>query len=285
MRIAVQFGPTDQTADPGQVAHEAEARGFEGIFFPEHTHIPTDMSKFPYPGAEHRILHARRFLSPWVSMSWAAARTKTLTVGTCVGLPAEHNAINLAKSLASIDLLSNGRVVYGFGFGWHEQEMIDHGVDPKRRRATVRERMLAVKTLWRDEQAAFSGEFVDFPSCWQWPKPPEPSRVPLLLGAKGTDQVLDHVIDYCDGWMPSLRGGVEVFAEAVQRLRARAADKGRDPASLELNVICADRSVAVFEALQALGVRRVILHTPYASLDEVLRTLDAYAAEFLPHFR
>jgi len=280
MKIAIQFGAGDRTADPGRIAHEAEARGFEGIFFPEHTHVPVDHVDFPYAGSEHRLNYTPRFLSPWVSMAWAASTTKKLKVGTCVALPAQHDAINLAKVLASLDLMTGGRVVYGFGFGWCDEEMADHGVDPKRRRATTRERMLAVDTLWSNEQASFSGEFVNFKPCFQWPKS-DRARTPLLLGAQGSDQVFDHVIEYCDGWMPSARGD---FLGGVARLRERAQARGRDPKTIEIDVISAQRSVELFTKFQEAGVDRVILHTPYAEVDEVLRTLDSYAEEFLSEF-
>ena len=180
--------------------------------------------------------------------------------------------------------MSDGRVVYGFGFGWSEQEMADHGVDPRRRRATVRETMLAVRELWTAEQASFSGEFVRFPPSWCWPKPKTASAIPLLLGARASDKVFDHVIEYCDGWVPSVRGDVEAFAADVRRLRARAEQAGRDPGSVEVHVVAPNRSLELFEGLRAAGVRRAILHLPFGDIDEIRHRLDDYARDFLPWF-
>lgn len=284
VKIAVHFGATDLTADPGEVAYEAETRGFEGIVFPEHTHMPVGHEESPYSGTEERMVQYRRLHSPFIAMAWAASRTSRLSIGTCVSLAAQHDPIILAKMLASLDLLSNGRIVYGFGFGWSEQEMIDHGVDPGRRRATVREKMLAVRELWSAEQAGFSGELVRFPPCWSWPKPSGLSAVPLLLGASGSDQVFDHVIEYCDGWIPPVRGNVEVFSAEVRRLGTRAEQAGRDPRSIAVHVVAPNRSLALLEELRAAGVQRAILHLPFGDIDAVRRRLDEYARDFLPHF-
>jgi probable F420-dependent oxidoreductase len=282
MKIAVHFGATDLTADPGEVAHEAEIRGFEGIVFPEHTHMPVGHDDSPYSGTGERMVQYRRLHSPFIAMAWAAARTRRLTIGTCVSLAGQHDAIVLAKMLASLDHMSKGRIAYGFGFGWSEQEMADHGVDPRRRRATVREKMLAVRELWSAEQPSFAGEFVSFPPSWSWPKPAH--RVPLLLGARGTEQVWDHVVEYCDGWMPSVRGDVEIFAAELGRLRAKAQAAGRDPRSIAVHVVTPNRSLALFDALRGAGVDRAILHLPFGDIDEVRRRLDEYARDFLPHF-
>ena len=251
-------------------------RGFDAILFPEHTHMPLRQRPLAYPGNEERMVHYRRLYSPFVAMAWAAAATKTLRIGTCVSLPAQHDAIILAKTLASLDALSGGRIVYGFG--WLDEEMIDHGVDPKRRRATVREKMLATKVLWTQEEASFSGEFVNFPPCWSWPKPPQLSRLPILLGARATDQVFDHVIDYCDGWLPTIHD--ELIAN-IARLRARAAEAGRDPATVRINVIGVERRPGLFEQCRDAGVERVIVHLPFGDIDQVRRALDEYADQYL----
>jgi probable F420-dependent oxidoreductase len=286
MKIAVQIGATDETADPGRVAQEAESRGFDGIFFPEHTHMPVKQKPMPYAGNEERVLRFRRLFSPFISMAWAASTTKTLKIGTCVSLAAQHDPIVLAKTLASLDVMSNGRVVYGFGFGWLDEEMLDHGVDPKRRRAIVREKMLAVNELWTKDEASFSGEFVRFPACWSWPKPVQRPRPSILLGAKPTDRVFDHVIEYCDGWVPSLHDGL---IGNVRRLRERAEQAGRNPATLQVDVIAHDNSfetgelsVAKLEELGSAGVQRVILPLPFGKIDEVRRRLDEHAARCGP---
>ncbi|MGX1701957.1 TIGR03619 family F420-dependent LLM class oxidoreductase [Microbacterium sp. NPDC055357] len=284
MKLAVHFGAHDLTADPGQVAYEAEIRGFDGIVFPEHTHMPVEHGLAPYSGTEDRMMHYRRIFNPFVAMAWAAARTTTLSIGTAVALPGEHDPIILAKTLASLDHLSKGRIVYGAGFGWSEQEMIDHGVDPKRRRAVAREKLLAVQAIWSEDEASYSGEFVNFPPAWNWPKPDSLSRVPILIGAKGTDRVFDHVVEYGHGWIPSVREDTAAFATDVARLKAKAEDAGRDPESLLIHAMAPNRSVQLLEGLREAGAHRAILHLPFAGLDDVRIRLDEYAREYLPRF-
>lgn len=284
MKFAFHFPATDHTADPGDVACEIEQRGLDGILFPEHTHMPVDHEASPYSGTEDRMVKNRRLFSPFTSMAWAAARTSRISIGTCVSLPAQYHPIVLAKTLASLDHLSKGRIVYGVGYGWLEQEMIDFGVDPKRKRALVREHILAVREIWTKEKPSFSGEFVEFPPCWCWPKPPEANRLPILMGAAGSEKTLDHVVEYCDGWMPSIRGNIEAFSGRVARLREKALEAGRDPASLKIDVIAPFRSVELFEGFREVGVGRVILHLPFADFDTVRRTLDEYDRDYFRHF-
>lgn len=284
MKFAFHFPATDHTADPGEVATEIEQRGLEGILFPEHTHMPVDHAPSPYSGTEERMVKNRRLYSPFVSMAWAAARTSTISIGTCVSLPAQYHPLILAKLLASLDDLSKGRITYGIGYGWLDQEMIDFGVNPKRKRARVREHILAVREIWSRDEPSFAGEFVSFPKCWSWPKPPGGNRVKFLMGAAGSDRTLDHVVDYCDGWMPSIRGDIEGFAGQVARLKDKARDAGRDPASLQIDVIAPNRSVELFEGFEKLGVNRVILHLPFAGFDTVRQTLDEYEQDFFRHF-
>ena len=256
------------------------ARGFDGLYFSEHTHEPVEDTAFAYPDAQDFLQHHKRYHSPLIGMAFAAAVTKNLKVGTCVGLPAQHDPIVLAKALASLDNMSGGRVVYGFGFGWSAAEMADHGVDPSRRRATTRDKMLAIKTLWNEEIPSYSGEFVRFPPCRSWPKPP-PGRLPILLGAAGTDQVFQHVIEYCDGWMPAQNGDPTAFLERLHRLRTLAKQAGRDPESLQIEISNHDPSVERYERLRDAGVHRVILHVGWGDIDATRRVLDRYAKELL----
>jgi len=280
MKISVQYGPTDDVPDPGRIAYEAEIRGFHGIYFPEHTHMPVGGGDIPYSGNEERVLRYRRLHSPLVAMAWAASTTKTIKLGACVALPAQHDPIILAKTLTGLDAMSGGRIQYGFGFGWQEPEMEAHGVDPKRKRATTREKMLAVKSLWTEDEAAFDGEIYKLKPTWMWPKPPA-GRIPLLLGAAGTDQVFDHIIEYCEGWMPPLRGDPKDFVAKLDYLRKRCADAGRDPKTLQIDVLSVERVPGSVEALSEAGVDSGIVHLPFGGLDVLLPALDDYAARYL----
>jgi alkanesulfonate monooxygenase SsuD/methylene tetrahydromethanopterin reductase-like flavin-dependent oxidoreductase (luciferase family) len=168
--------------------------------------------------------------------------------------------------------------------GWLAQELIDFGVNPRRKRARVREHILAMREIWSSDEPSFSGEFVTFPPMWSWPKPPGADRVPIMMGAAASERTFDHVVEYCDGWMPSIRGDIDTFATHVARLREKAQEAGRDPASLRIDVIAPFRSVELFEGFEKAGVGRVILHLPFADFDTVRQTLDEYDRDFFRHF-
>src|SRR5205085_1071678 len=170
MDIGVTIFLTDKSIGVVELARALEERGFESLFVPEHTHIPTSR-RTPYPAGEPLPDEYRRTFDPFVALTAAAAATERIKLGTGICLVAQHHPINAAKATASIDLVSNGRFVFGVGFGWNQDEMEDHGVEPKRRRAQCREHVLAIKSLWQDEEASFDGEFVHLPPSWSWPKP------------------------------------------------------------------------------------------------------------------
>ena len=180
----------------------------------------------------------------------------------------------LAKSVASLDLLSEGRFIFGIGVGWNIEEMVDHGVDPGRRRSIVREKVLAMKQLWTEEVASFSGEFVHVSPSWMWPKPAQPPHPPVVMGGAGGPVTFRHVLEYCDGWMP-IHGRRDVLG-AIAELRRAVEDAGRDPASIELGVFGAPNDPAVIDAYREAGVSRCLLGVPSAPADAVLPVLDGY---------
>jgi probable F420-dependent oxidoreductase len=176
MQIGVTIHATDLAIGPAELACEAEARGFHSLYVPEHTHIPVSR-RTPAPTGDAELADEyKRSLDPYVALAAAAAVTRTIRLGTGVALVAQHDPIALAKQLASLDLLSCGRLVLGVGYGWNHEEMENHGIDVKRRRARVREVMLAMQALWANEVAEFHGEFVRFEPSWQWPKPLQQPR-------------------------------------------------------------------------------------------------------------
>jgi probable F420-dependent oxidoreductase len=171
MKIGITMFATDLAMDPVELACEAEARGFYSLYIPEHTHIPTSRRTPPPTGDAVLAEEYKRTLDPYIALAAASARTERIRLGTGIGLVAQHDPITFAKELATLDLLSRGRLVLGIGYGWNHEEMENHGVDVKRRREVVRETMLAMQALWTQEVASFSGEFVRFEPSWQWPKP------------------------------------------------------------------------------------------------------------------
>lgn len=274
MQLGVLIFVTDRSIRPDRLAVEVEARGFESLWVTEHTHIPVSR-RSPWPGGPDLPEEYRRTWDPYVALSAAAAVTSTLRLGTGISLVAQHDPIVLAKTIASLDLLAEGRFTLGIGVGWNEEEMADHGVDPARRRATVREKILAMKALWGEDEAAFAGEIVSFEPAWSWPKPVQQPHPPIVMGGAGGPVTFRHVIEYCDGWMP-IHGRRSVF-DKLAVLREAAAESGRDPASIELGVFGVPGDAAVIADYADHGFQRCVLGLPPADEATVLRVLDGYA--------
>jgi probable F420-dependent oxidoreductase len=272
MDLGLSMFPTDAAIPPDRLAREAEARGFESLFFPEHTHIPVSR-RTPYPGGGPLPEEYARSLDPFVALGAAAAVTSRIRLGTAVCLVAQRDPIVLAKEVASVDHLSGGRVVLGIGYGWNIDEMQDHGVVPATRRALVREKVLAMKGLWRDDVAGFEGEHVRFEPSWCWPKPVQQPHPPILIGGAPGPTLFRHVVEYATGWMPLAGVGSRDVRTA---LRAAAEDAGRDPASVEVVPVWAREDKGTLEHYATLGVTRAVLGLPAAPADQVLPILDRY---------
>lgn len=202
MRLGLALFTSDRGIPPARAAQAAEERGFHSFYVPEHTHIPVKRAA-PHPGTGNGSLPDDRYLrtlDPWVALAGAAAVTSRIELGTAVALPAEHDPITLAKTIASLDHLSGGRVVLGAGFGWNGDELADHGVPPGMRRTVLRESVEAMRALWAQEQAEYDGQFVSFGPSWAWPKPVR-GDVPLLVGAHGTERTFAWIARTGDGWI------------------------------------------------------------------------------------
>lgn len=283
MRLGVMVLPTDQTMPVADLARAVEARGLSSLFLPEHTHIPMSR-RTPYPGGEPLKPEFRRLLDPMVALSIAAAVTTTIELGTGVMLVNEHDPIALAKQIATLDHLSGGRFVLGTGFGWNEDEMEHHGVNPRQRRKVHREKVMAMRELWTQEEAEFHGEFVSFSPSWSWPKPERKPHPPILLGGAAAPKFFSHVIEYCDGWLPI--GGANLVTD-IANLRSQAEEAGRDPNSLSINIFGALPDPGSLAHYQEIGVDRVVMGLPparrftdirAATAEQILPVLDEYAA-------
>jgi probable F420-dependent oxidoreductase len=273
MKIGVTMFPTDLAIRPDQLAIELEDRGFESLFFPEHTHIPIGR-RTPYPMGGELPEEYKRTFDPFIAIASAAARTRTLTLGTGVCLLAQRDSILAAKEIASLDVLSGGRIVLGVGYGWNVDEMEDHGVDPRRRRTILREKVLAMKALWTADVTAFDGEFVHFEPSWSWPKPVQQPHPPVFLGGAAGPTLFRHLVEWADGWMPI--GGTGL-SQTWPELRRVAEEHGRDPDSIEINVFGARPDAGNLEHYRNIGVVRTCLALPSASADVVLPLLDRWA--------
>jgi probable F420-dependent oxidoreductase len=271
MDVGVFYFPSDYGIDVSELARALEARGFESLFLPEHTHIPTSR-KTPYPGGGELpkcYIHSH---DPFVVLSFAAAATKKLRLGTGVCLVPQRDPIVTAKAIASLDAMSGGRFVFGIGAGWNQDEMENHGTVYDTRYKVMRERVLAMKALWTQERAASHGEFVNFDPVWMWPKPEQKPHPPILLGGN-TDHTLRRVIEFCDGWIPLGRAGFDAGKEVARLQRAAEAGK-RDPKSLSITVFGAPADKAALDAYRDAGVQRALLQIPDESRDEILRLVD-----------
>ena len=274
MKIGVTLFATDLSMSPVELARAAEERGFYSLYVPEHTHIPTSRRTPPPTGDAVLAEEYKRCLDPYIALAAAAAVTERIRLGTGIGLVAQHDAITFAKELATLDRLSDGRLVLGIGYGWNHEEMENHGIDVKRRRALVREKMLAMQALWSNEVAEFHGEFVDFEPSWQWPKPVQQPRPRVLIGGAPGPKLFAHIAEYADGWLPIGGAGLQ---EALAKLRAAYAERGRDPQGMHVVPMGIEPSAEKLAHYRELGVTEAVLRVPSALRDEVLPVLDDFA--------
>jgi probable F420-dependent oxidoreductase len=275
MHVGVLMFPTDYAIRPDELARAAEERGFESLWFPEHTHIPTSR-RSPWPGGPTLPKEYWHTHDLFVALAMAAAVTTRLKLGSGICLLVERDPITTAKEVATLDFLSSGRFLFGIGGGWNAEEMEDHGTEFRTRWKLLRERVLAMKRIWTEDEPSFSGELVHFPPLWSWPKPAQSPHPPVLLGGHGP-RALRRVVDYCDGWMPiSVRAGD--LAAGIADLRRIATEQGRDPASISTSVYGVPMDRDALARLADLGVERAILALPSADAATVLGLLDRGAA-------
>lgn len=273
MKIGITIHATDQAMSPVELAQEAEARGFHSLYIPEHTHIPTSRRTPPPTGEAELPEEYSRSPDPYIALAAAASLTKTILLGTAVALPAQHDHITFAKQLATLDVVSAGRFVLGIGYGWNQDEMENHGVDVKSRRQLVREKILAMQALWANEVAEFHGELVDMAPSWQWPKPVQQPRPPILIGGGAGPKLFAHIAEYADGWMPIGGAGMR---ESVGRLREAMAERGRDPDALRIAPMGVLPDEAKLDYYRETGATEAILRLPSAGREKVLPRLDEF---------
>ncbi|KRD17466.1 MULTISPECIES: LLM class F420-dependent oxidoreductase [unclassified Streptomyces] len=279
MRIAVTIFLTDETITPVRLARELEQRGFAGLYLPEHTHIPVERTS-PYPAGGDLPREYGRTLDPFVALGQAAAVTQTLGLGTGITLVAQHDPIDLAKQIATVDHLSGGRFTLGLGYGWNVEEAADHGVEWRTRRELVRDRMRLMQALWADEPTAYEGEYGSVRASSAYPKPVQKPRGPVagprtLVGGAAGPKLFSHICEYADGWLPI---GGRGLSESLPVLRAAWADAGREPAALQVVPYAVHPSPGKLAHYAELGIDEVVVQLPPAGEAEVLGLLDGYSA-------
>lgn len=275
MHIGVMIFDTDYSMPVNELAIALEERSFESLFVPEHTHIPASRES-AWPGGANLPKDYWHTFDPFVSLSFAAAATKNLKVGTGICLLPQRDTIVAAKLVASLDRMSEGRFLFGIGGGWNKEEMGHHGVAYTERFARMEEQVAAMKGLWQEEEFGYQGDYVKFTPSWAHPKPVQTPHPPILLGGE-TDYTLRRVVNYCDGWLPRARHGFDAAAN-MTRLHGMADSVGRSMETLSVTVFGAPGDRATLASYQEAGVERALLGLPSANKDVVLPMLDKFQA-------
>ena len=273
MKYGVFMFPADYAISAPELAMAMEERGFESVFFPEHTHIPASR-KTPFPSGGEIPKEYYHTLDPFVALGAAAAVTKKLKLATGICLVVERDPITLAKEVASLDHVSNGRMLFGIGGGWNREEMENHGTDYTTRWSLMKERIEAMKQIWTEDEGEYHGKFVEFDPIWSWPKPVQKPHPPIIVGGDGA-RTLQRVVNYGDEWMPIFRGESSRFGERIAELQRMAADAGRGeiPVGLFGSPTDADK----IKPLREMGFSRLVFRLAPLPRDEALAGLDQLA--------
>jgi probable F420-dependent oxidoreductase len=273
MNFGVAMFPADFAMNVVEFGRAAEARGFESLFLPEHTHIPST-HETPYPGGGELPPEYIHTLDPFLALSAIATTTEHIKLGTGICLVIQRDPILLAKEVASLDVLSNGRFLFGVGAGWLREEIANHGVEPRVRWRVFSERMRAMETIWSNDVASFQGRYVNFDRIWSWPKPVQKPRPPVLLGGDYS-AAIDRVIEFCDEWMPHPDRTGRPIDERIAEFWQRCSEAGRG--QLPVTVYGSAVDPHLIDTYAAAGVSRCVFRIPAASSEVVLPALDRAA--------
>ncbi len=273
MKLGIAMFPADFAIRPDELARAVEERGFESLFLTEHTHMPaTERTRAEVGELPAHFSHTHDL---FVALTYAAAATRQLLVGTGICLLPQRDPILTAKAVASLDTLSGGRLLFGVGAGWINEEIANHGTDPTRRWSVLAERVKAMRQIWENDIAEFHGEHVRFGPLSSWPKPHRPSGPPVLVGGSGPG-VASRVLDFGDEWMPHAGMPLDELSARITELRAAAHEAGRID-EVPVTVFGAEPEAAHLTELREIGVNRALLYAPPADADTVRRFLDQTA--------
>jgi len=277
VRHGIVLFTSDRGITPAAAARAAEAAGFDAFHVPEHTHIPVKREA-PHPRTGDSSLPDDRYLrtlDPWVALATAASVTTRIRLATAVALPVESDPITLAKTIASLDHLSAGRVTLGVGFGWNVDELADHGVPGGKRRTVLREYLEAMRALWTQDEASYAGEFVSFGASWAWPKPAQ-AHIPVIVGAGATEKTFRWIAKSADGWLTT--PGDTDIEDKARRLREIWHEEGR-AGEPEISALGVRPDPEKLAALEAAGVTETIFGLPDRSPEEVEAWLQRLAGK------
>lgn len=276
MKFGVTIFPTDTAIRPDELAPEVERRGFDSLWFPEHSHIPASRQT-PWGGRKNAPSLPEQYwrtLDQFVALHAAASTTTTLKVASGITLLAQRDPIWTAKEAATVDFLSGGRLIFGIGYGWNKEEMAHHGTAYLERRALLREKVLMIKSLWTEEEASFEGEMLTLGPSWAWPKPVQKPHPPIVMGADAGPKTIADMVEFCDGWLPNAQrmdivGHVKGVREAIEA-------GGRDPDAFEITAFGAKTDL--IDELKRAGVDRASFSLPPLGADVVIPKLDEWAS-------
>ena len=275
MRVGVNIFLTDYSIQPVQLGEELEARGYESLWVAEHSHIPTSRAT-PWGGRKDAPPLPEEYWhthDSFVALAAIAATTDRLKVGTGIALVAQRDPIWLAKEVASLDIISEGRFEFGIGFGWNREEMANHGTEARTRHQLVREKVALMKALWTEDRASYRGEMISLEESWAWPKPYQKPHPPIVMGSGGGPMALAAVAEYCDGWMPV---HPQNLAGDIATLHGLLEQAGRDPSEVEIGVYGTNPDPEMWKEWESLGVSRVLIFLPPAPADVVVPLLDQH---------
>ena len=275
MKIGAVMFFTTESMQPAPLARAMEDRGFESLWVPEHTHIPSSL-RSAYPASGGLVRAYYELMDPFLALNTAATVTTTLKVGTGIALITQRDPIVTAKMVSSIDQLSQGRFLFGVGNGWNQDEIENHGTAFESRHKLARERVEAMKEIWTQEEPEYHGEFVNFGKMKQWPKPFQEPHPPIIVGG-AFPYAARRAIRYGDGWIPRDdwldRDGMEV----LDKFRAMAKEAGRDPASLSVSTFRVPDDLERLKRYRDLGIDRVVFSLPAEKDDKIMPILDRWA--------
>jgi len=274
VKFGVAIFPTDYAISMAELAPAAEQLGFESLWVAEHSHIPASRQS-PWPAGGELPKQYWHTMDPFVALTVAATASKTIRVATGICLLIQRDPIHTAKAVASVDLVSNGRFIFGVGAGWNREEMEDHGTDFSTRWKLLREKVEAIKAIWAQEESEYHGEMVNFGPMWCWPKPVQKPHPPILLGGSGP-KILERVVRYADGWMPNRGKAIERIPELLEM--ARAAGRAPIPVSYYPK-----QDASEIERLAEAGVERCIYYVPPDGRDQALAKLEELASMIRPY--
>jgi probable F420-dependent oxidoreductase len=276
LKIGAVMFFTTYSMPPDELGRALEERGFESLWVPEHTHIPSSRAT-PYPPGGPLIRPYYDIMDPFLALGAAATVTTNLKIGTGIALVAQRDPIVTAKVVSTLDQLSRGRFLFGVGNGWNQDEIENHGTDFASRHKVARERIEAMKAIWTREEPEYHGEFVNFDKMMQWPKPYQTPHPPIIVGG-AFPYAARRAIRYGDGWIPRAdRLEAEGVGALIGKFRRMAAEAGRDPAGLPITVFRVPEEIDRLEYCEEIGIDRVVFSLPAAGRDELMPIMDRWA--------